>query len=216
MNTKYLTNTWQGLLQMIVFLVGHGYHYYHIEYLPAKKQDKYVEIDRKIITKYQTEKTKYQRAYAKRKKLANFMYLRWENIAIILHTNGSFAEGIIADDKFNDVKHQPIFLKISDLVAFDIQFVNKKGQAERTVTVRMSREMYQGQKDHLFTIAQTKSKKIMIAEYDKLNGLPAWAGIIAQKRRLAQHLVKMAEKNFVQLEQRELRINDKRKIVSIW
>lgn len=86
---KYLCNNWQALLEQIVNLCGNGYYYYHISYLPVRKKEKRKEIDKKIIEKYNLEKdTKDKRYQRKKKGLANFAFLRWEHILVILHTEG--------------------------------------------------------------------------------------------------------------------------------
>lgn len=104
-----------------MYLVSRGYFYHCVIYLPQKKTDKFLQIDQKLISKYAADKSKYQRARQKNKKIANFYYLRWENIAIIMHTLGSL-DGLEYDDKFTDIslKKGKINLGISNLIALDI------------------------------------------------------------------------------------------------
>jgi hypothetical protein len=89
MALNYLCERWQGLLEMMVNLTGNGYHYININYIPDNKKDKYFEIDRKIINKYKLKEDSKDKKYQRKKKgLSNFRYLRWQNIVVIMHTDG--------------------------------------------------------------------------------------------------------------------------------
>lgn len=92
MKLNYLCRNWQSLVENMVDLVGHGYYYVCVIPLPRRKEQKFFEIDYKIMRSYHAfynklqSKDKYYRR--KKKGLANFRYLRWDNIAVVLHTPG--------------------------------------------------------------------------------------------------------------------------------
>lgn len=212
MDTNYMCVSWQALLQMIVHLVGRGYYFYCITHLPEHKRARWSSIDRKLIARYQTDKSKFQRARCKSKKTANFFYLRWENISILLHTAGELGN-IEYIDHFTDIRHQPIHLAISDLISFAIgvNAMQTKGEIKNKVFVRLSRESYRGVKDELAECAKSTNKYIMKMAYDRLNGLPAYSGIINQKRNLAKFLSIQAKRHGSDLKASQLRIHTRLK-----
>jgi len=212
----YLCDSWQGLLQQLVYLVGRGYIYWHVTYFPMNKQKKWEQIDEKLIKKYGTDKSKWQRSRLKVKGMANFMYLRWKQIAVILHTNGDLPEDFSLNDPFSDIRYRHLTLKISELTSFDIQYIQKSGYQDYTVTVRFSKEMYRGLKDELYEVSKIKDPNLMKKTFEKINGFPAWAGIVSQRRFLAKYLVKQARKNDVKLNESELKIKDRRVPVKVW
>jgi hypothetical protein len=210
MGTRYLCATWQGLLQELVYLVGVGYHYYHVTYLPERKKQKWYDIDHKLITKYKADKNKFERARQKRKGIANFFYVRWENVAVILHTEGELEDGVIIDDQFHDICQRPLRIRVSDLVSFDIVKFGDR------YTVKLSKDTYKGLKAELVEVVKTKNRYKIIHAYDRVNGFPAWAGIINQKRLLAEFVCRQADKHGVRLFVKDLRIVDRRKPVKVW
>jgi len=210
MGTRYLAASWQGLVQYVVYLVSRGYYFYHITYFPLKKKDKFEEIDRKLIGKYKTYLSKFQRYRRKAKGLANFAYVRWHNIAIILHTPGEIEEGIVYDDQFHDIRERPLEIKVSDLTALVIRIIDGR------VTVRLSRETYEGLRIVLYETAKTKDKQLMLNEFRKIDAFPSWAGIFEQKKNLARYLVKQARRNEVKMTLGEVHITRKRTPVQVF
>lgn len=208
---KYKTDTYQGLLQMLVYLVARGYFYYCPVDLPEKKKDKWDKIDRKLIEKYQTEKSKWQRHRLKVKKVKNFFYLRWCGLAFILHTEGEAPDGIIHDDTFHDIRKSPMTVKISILTTFVVRCA-KTGE----VSVKLHKDTLQGLRDQLAVVAKYKDPARLLKEFDKINGYPAYAGIIAQKKQLARHVKFVAMVNNMSVNMQEIRINTKRKIYKVW
>jgi len=119
MKLNYLCSSWKSLLEMVNDLAGHGYIYVHVLYLNPKKQDKYLDIDLKLIKKYNAfyNKLKFKDKYYRRKQkgLANFRYLRWENVVVILHTKGK----IILDDDLFMQSNQKKISKDKELICKD-------------------------------------------------------------------------------------------------
>ncbi|NPV92946.1 MAG: hypothetical protein HPY50_19435 [Firmicutes bacterium] len=63
-----------------------------------KKREKWLLIDQKLIKKYQTNKSKGQRHRLRDKGLASTFYLRFDDVALLLHTLGELQPDIKADD----------------------------------------------------------------------------------------------------------------------
>lgn len=206
----YLCDRWQGFIQQTVFLIGRGYHFHCLAILPEKKKERWDEIDKKLIGKYQADKSKFQRARQKQKGTTNFFYLRWDNLALILHTKGVIADGIAYDDRFLDVRDKPLTISISENITLLVYVENGK------VSVKLEKESYRGFKACIEDVCKLKDKRTIIREFDKINGLPAFSGIIDQKRRLATFTAKQAKKHQVDLSPKELRVNTRRKIFKVF
>lgn len=218
MKIKYLCGSWQGLVQQVVYLVGRGYYFHCVTELPEKKRDKWEQIDQKLIGKYSADKSKWQRARQKGKKTANFYYLRWNNLSVLLHTLGSIESGSSYDDNFKDIRDKKGRLKIqiSKLIGLEIFLGDCKKGGSRQVTVKLDKDTYTGFKAIFDDVAATKNVKYMVKEFDKLNGFPAWGGIIKQKRELARFIVNRARHHQADLKQEQLRINGYRKPVKVF
>lgn len=197
MKINYLCNSWQYLLQQLVYLVGRGYYYYHVGYIKIDKLDKAKKIDEKIINKYNINLSKDQRARRKKKKLANFYYLRWNCIFIILHTDGNL--DIELDDSFYDmrVKHKEadrLKIKVSEVLEFNIALQYKNSSDKRSVTVTLSNSTYKNFKAEIEEFIQQKQVKKLEQFFENLRGLPAWNGVIKQEYKLLEEVYKLAKK----------------------
>lgn len=206
---NYLAGSWQGFIQEIVYLVGRGYLFYHVTELPERKRYRWPEIDRKLIGKYETKKSKFQRYRLKEKRVANFFYLRYESTAIIMHTHGS-TDHVMYDDKFSDVCELPVMLKVGDNISLVI-YVN-----DEVCSVRFLKETYAGFKAVMADVAKTRNRWEIIKTFNLINGIPAYSGIVEQKKRLALWTVKQARKHQVALRKADLRVNTRRKIYKVW
>lgn len=165
-----------------------------------------------MIAKYGIDKSKFQRARLKKKGVANFIFLRWERCAWILRSTGMVTDDIVCDDRFFPVMDRPIEVKVSD----DVQLKVGRFGVDKRVSVRMCKDTYQGFKALLWDVAKVKSRERCVREFDKINGLPAWKGIIEQKVMLAAYLVKQARRHQVKLAVGDLRVNTKRKVYPVW
>ncbi|MDQ0808032.1 hypothetical protein [Priestia megaterium] len=221
MSTKYLNYeviSWQGLIQMIVYLLGRGYYHWHLIYLPESKQDKWESIDKKLIAKYGMDISKYTRRDRKKRKIANFYYLRWQHIAILLHTDGEITSKVKASiaklddtiDEFYDIRKTHMLLSIGDVSTYEIY------EHQDKVVVKLEKQCYRELKTGLIDVAETKNKTRMIKTFDQLNGMPAWSGVYQQKKALAKFLVKQARKNGVKLSLSDLRIVGKRFVYKVF
>lgn len=221
MGTKYLNYeviSWQGLIQMIVYLAGRGYYHWHMIYLPESKQHKWASIDKKLITKYGMDISKYTRRDRKKRNIANFYYLRWEHIAILLHTDGEITGKVQTSiaklndtiDEFFDIRKTHMFLNIGDISTYEIY------KDQDTIVVKLEKQFYRELKTGLMDVAETKNKSRMKHTFNKLNGMPSWSGVYAQKKALAKFLVKQARKNGVKLNLSDLRMVRKRFVYKVF
>jgi len=192
---QYKVVSWQGLLQYISkSLVGKGYYYWHLTELPTSKKYKWEQIDEKLIEKYQTDKSKHQRHRRKAKGEANFMYIRYQGMAFVFHTEGDIPEDVEYSDKFYDTRQNPIFLKVSDEVSFRIQ-LSENGKAH----VALDKDTYLGFKAMLHNVSKRKNPELLKSSYNRINGIPSYSGVLKQKKQLAEYCVKQAEKNDIRI-----------------
>ena len=205
----YLVKSWQALMHQLVFLAGQGYIHYYVAYLPPHKKEKFDGIDKKLIAKYQTNVSKYQRYRFKQKNQANFIYLRWEHIAVIVHTNGNIhpIEGM---DSFKNLRDGAMVIQLSKYLALSVVTHNGK------TTVRFSKESYRTLKSHIATYAKHKQKGKIIETIQKLNGVPAYRGVFEQKRQLVEFAISELEKNGVYATIHEFRVTNKRKLYTVF
>lgn len=211
---EYLCSSWQGLLQQLAWLLSRGYWYHHVTYLPERKRDRWESIDKKLIAKYGTDLSKWQRARRRKKGLANFAYLRWENVAVLMHTAGDIPSDIVYDDHFRDFrakgKKNRLKIQISPLVGFEF-YLDDKG-----ITVKLDKATFRGIKDSLEEVISTKDVEKIRKEFNKINGFPAYRGIVCQKVQLAKYVVKKAGHHQVKLSASDLRINTYKPYVPVF
>ena len=211
---EYICASWQGLLQQLAWLLSRGYWYHHVTYLPERKRDRWERIDQKLIKKYGCDKTKWQRARLKKKGVANFYYLRWENVAVLMHTSGDIPSDIVYDDTFRNImakgKKNRLKVQISPLVGFEF-YLDDKG-----ITVKLDKQTYAGIKDHLETVVATKNVAKIVHEYNKLNGFPAFRGIVRQKIELAKFILNRAGHHQIRLSPQDLRIITYKPFVTVF
>lgn len=261
MKLTYLCRSWQSFLENLVDLIGHGYYYVCVNPLPRRKEQRFLEIDFKIMHSYQAfynklqSKDKYYRR--KKKGLANFRYLRWDNIAVVLHTPGMiicndehyvlnttkrkkskdrkfltvnqakqqqqglkyYAENYTIEytEKFQDVRYSPVTLQISDNLHLEIRLMDKvrmeggKKRVRKQVTIRMTKDMYSAKLVELLESVEQKAYNRLIYQWEMLNNLPNWAGIIEQKKRMKQVILNHAKKHHFKLKPDKFEITTFRK-----
>lgn len=218
---QYQCATWQGLIQELVYLVGRGYYFYCIVPLNFKKCGKnWAKTDKKLIKKYEMNISKFQRARKKKKGKSNFYYLRWQHVAIMLHTAGD-VDSTVYNDRFLDLRERQkkIVLKISDLIWLQINLGAPKNDNKRHIEVRLYKDSYNGFKDNLERVIQLKNKEMIFNEFNKINGIPAWAGIIKQKQLLYNFMLRKCKSNSVKLNNEDkpkIRILTKRNVVKVF
>lgn len=195
----YIPTSWQGFVQQLNFLITRsGYKYFHVVYYPEHKQDKWEKIDEKLINKYQTNLSVKQRSTNKSKGNANFMFLRYENNAVILMATNKFEgvktqvrEGVVIDDEFFDIENKHLKLYFGRMTSLKLHNV------DGVITVSMTNNMFQDKAAMLIEVAKEKNLKKAIYEFGKLNGLPAWGGINDQKFQLLDVIVQELKRHNV-------------------
>ena len=196
MKVDYLCNSWQYLLQQLVFLIGKGYYKYHCGFIPEGKEYKAVNIDKKIINKYNINLSKDQRYRRKKKKLSNFYYLRWKNQFFILQTDGELDVEI--DDEFFDIRiKQKESNRLSVVVSENMKFnlsMRYKEKSKYSVTVSFSNETYKDLKAEIEELIQHKQTKKLENLFENLRGIPAWQGVIKQEYKLLEEVYRYAKK----------------------
>lgn len=207
---NYECQSWQGLLQQLVQLPGKGYHFYRMQQLPEQKKDSWRDIDNKLILKFRAGLSKFQRARQKVKKIANYKYLRWNGTIIIMHTLGTVPESLRCEE-FRLVKKEPIPIKVSDNIAMLVYFDEETCK----FSARLSNESYRGFKAVLDNACKLNRERVKV-EFGKLNGLPAWHGIISQKKALARYAIQEARRHNIQICRADLRLATMRKIYPIY
>lgn len=191
--------SWQGLLQYVSKnLISRGYYYWHLTELPIHKQNKWGEIDKKLITKYQTNKTKFQRHRRKAKGEANFIYVRWGKLALIFHTEGAVPDDVDYSDNFFDIRQSPIFLQVGDETTFVIELAGN-GKAH----IKLDKDTYQGLKACIFNTAKRQNPEILKRTFQIVNGFPSYSGILKQKKMLRDYCVKQAKKNMITIKTKD-------------
>ncbi|WP_349407192.1 hypothetical protein [Clostridium perfringens] len=191
MKIDYLCNSWQFMLQQIVYLVSKGYIYYSLGEIPLDKSNKARSIDSKIIHKYNMDLSKHQRTRRKQKKLANFYYLRWKNQFVILRTEGKLEEPV--DDVFYNIKSgskggNKFKINIGKELSVNIVLVNGKA------TVVLDKGTYKDIKTELDELVKNKQIGKLYKRFSMLNSIPAWSGIVKQKFLLQEEIFKAAKK----------------------
>jgi hypothetical protein len=205
-----IAGTWQGYLQQIVQYVGHGnYWYCQVEY-PEKKRPVFTKIDEKLIWKYAADMSKFQRARRKRAGHASFCFLRWERFALIVRNQSELPGDLCADDPdvFFDIRDTPLRIKVSENVLLIVIHHGK-------VRVRMAAETYQGFKACIANAAAARNSRLMAWEYSRANGLPAYEGIIEQRRRLRTFTIEIARRHQIPLDEGKLRVMTSLKKVKV-
>jgi len=212
MGYTYEVDSWQGILQQLVNYTSLGYtRYCEVEY-PERKRGQFSTIDRKIIAKYQADKSKDQRSRLKKKGYANFVFMRWAKYAWILQSPGVVREDILYDDIFHSLTGSPIEVRGGPETLLVVGLFGRKVG----VSVKMSKDTYRNVRAGLMEVACSGNRNQCVREFNKLNGLPAWHGIVEQKVRLAQYLVKQAGSHQMKISKRDLRIYTRRKVYPVW
>jgi len=204
---KHVAESWQGLIQGLVTWVSHGYYFVCKTHYPDHKDQS--AIDEKLIRKYRAdlEKTKKWRV-RKETGAAMFALIRLRGTAYLLHTEGTLPS--VYDDRFIDLRIEPLTVRVSESIVFEI--LVKHGKTE----VCLSGRTYEWMKAGLADAVQTRSKTRIIAQFERLNGLPAYHGIVAQKVAIATWLLQEAHGRRVWIGRKDLRVGTRRRITRVY
>lgn len=190
-------------IDYIVNAVSNGkYLYYQINYIPENKavnEDYLNKLDEKMSNKYNANLTKNQRLNLRRKDASRHLYVRYKNIVILLKTEG-FTE-VAENEKWKDIRKEKINLKITDNVIYNIGLGQGKSSKNKTlnskITVTLSKDTLNLIKvSCLEAIRYKKSIRLLLYEWNKVNGFNGWSGINLQKQQLRDYLVNEVCRNF--------------------
>jgi len=213
MRKVYLCVSWQGLIQQTVALLGLGYKKYQL-LSPAGSltDERWRKIDKRIIKIFdlsgQTRNTRYKN---KKCGIANFIYLRWENIAIILRTQGEIKD-YQETEKFLDIS-KGIIIRISDEISFKIGYA--AGEAGK-ITCRLEKHCFQELLGDLLILLEHKKINELIYRFSILNNLPAYKGIIEQKHQIRNTVLKNAKKHNIKLNMENFFIFTRKKMYKVF
>lgn len=175
-----LLSNWTEYIRQVLNFAGHGYEYYCPIVIPAKKEGKLIQIDKKIIDKYpMCEWGKDQRYRAKKANKANYVYLRWRFNSIIMHTSGQ--EYVPEDpDRFYYMAQVPYNVSIGNWVEIKVS----KAKTGKKYTAYLSKNSYRNIKALLKENIEHKQWDTFEKHYYRLQGLPAFSGILGQMGEL--------------------------------
>jgi len=205
----YEDESWQSFLEQIIRLISrHGYPYFSLSIYPLTKFSKCLEIDKKLIAKYHADSTTMQRYRSRKKGFCSYYFIRWKQYAILFRSTGQVPPSIVQDDTFLSIATHSLKIRIGESIV--VQIVQNDGRT----TAKLDEETYKGLKAKLFYAAndaqKKRSAKPLVTEYNKLNGLPTWRGILQQKSRLKRYCAKLANERGVTLNTSDLRFRIRR------
>ena len=105
MNYRYLTHSISGFIQQTaVCYVQRGYWFYVLGHIPKDKNP--LEVDQKLLEKYQIGMSKFQRCRRKKAGIASVQYIRYQNTFLLLATEGNHP--IFHQEQIQDARTAPI------------------------------------------------------------------------------------------------------------
>ncbi|QEM68771.1 hypothetical protein FO488_11795 [Geobacter sp. FeAm09] len=206
---KHACTTWQGFLQQLITLISHGYRYYCLTEYPIKKQDKWETSDMKLIKKYDADIGKDKRYRNQQKGRANYTFLRWGKIALILRSAGEYEE---AGDRFVDIREKDLVLEVGDTMRIRIVHEGSKGR----VTAYLEKQVYRDIKAELLDHCRHRRLDVLKGRFAALNGLPGYSGITQQKAGLVTDIIREGKKHGVTLQRKDFPIRTSRKIYKVF
>ncbi|BCS52656.1 hypothetical protein [Geobacter sp. SVR] len=202
---RYQAADWQGYVQQIVNLMGHGYQDYCLVKLPMKKQAEWGTIDQRIAGKYCADLGKDKRYRRQLKGLANYAYLRWEDAAVILRTNG---EPLPTTDRFVSLHDKPLQVRVGESTVLKVVPASHKG---RKVTVYLAKDKYREIKAGLLDNVRHRQLDVLHGAFSRLDGLPPYAGIVRQKAELVTAIVLEGKRHGLKLCRKDFPFRTKRR-----
>jgi len=107
MQYRCVASSPEGLVQQVaVCYLRHGYWWYVSGRIPKGKDPE--AVDRKLIEKYEIALTERQRAYRKKRGLANMQYIRYGHWFLLLATAGHHRFKQDERDQIRDCRRHPI------------------------------------------------------------------------------------------------------------
>src|SRR5262245_33019035 len=172
---RYIADTEAGFIrQLAVSYVGSGFWFYKTGRIPDRKDP--TRTDKRLLSRYRVDISKWARARRKQAGLGNVHYLRHEHFFVLLASHG--AHRFFTDEDFKDCRRVPI-----RVFGYEVSFrmgVDGKGHP----SVRISREEYKRAMAYFESIACRRSA---IALGRELGALP-WEPYAPVRRQLLKIL----------------------------
>lgn len=150
--------------QNIIKRANSGYIYCAMVNYPLKKQDKWTAIDKKLTKKLNLGLTRSQRAYRKKKKIANYFACRFRSCVFLQKTLG---ESLESDDEcWQNIAVKPIQLKITVHLELTVGFYPN---LSKKCVIKLSKQCFRDLKALAKLGSDRKDKRI----YKQLKDLPA-------------------------------------------
>lgn len=169
------TKTLKEFTKEIIKYLGSGYKYAKVAYIPPKKRHRSHEIAKKVSDYYQTDLTRGKRQHRRRKNLANYGAVMFQDrVIVILRTAGEHND---QPNEFREV--HKLEVQLSEWIGL-IFFRNETGRW----TCRVSRETFRRVKADLqLAIKNGNGRNYNLMKTMWLN-LPYWKGIGRQSSEL--------------------------------
>lgn len=172
---RYETTSVTGFVQRIATcLLRHGYYYYVQGQVKEGRDPR--AIDRKLLEKYEVVQSEWTRARRKELGLANLQYVRFENVWVLLATDGLHEMKSMERRQLRDIREAPIQIGGYSIYLKRGDFKKKTSPDEEPVKddrwharVLISRERYKELRAYFLDIACHRSADGLVAE---LNALP--------------------------------------------
>lgn len=173
MNTKFLADSTEGVVQLIAAsYLRHGYYWYVTGQIPRGKDP--TKTDEKLMSKYGTDVTEWERARRKKSGIANAKYIRLDDWFIILVTDGHHpikqpeskgGEG----SQLKDCRRHPIRIQ-GYSISYRRGGVTPKGGADPKwhAHVRIDRPTYKQLKSHFESIAMHRNGGALALELSRI------------------------------------------------
>lgn len=160
---QYVATSVAGFIQQLaVGYITKGYYFYVAGVIPAHKNP--ALTDRKILSAYGIEVSKWTRARRKKEGFANVHYLRFENFYVIIANHG--LHPFFADEarRLRDIRKSPIAFK-----SYSIGCRRARGGGAWHASVRIHRERERELNSYYQKYASLRS---VVELYGELRSLP--------------------------------------------
>ena len=213
MKNTYLCRSWQGLIQQIIALVSKGYDEYQLLTPPGNlTEERLSKIDKRILEVFDIDKLTRNIRYTNKKQgIPNFIYLRWNMVAIILKTKGELTENI-KNEKFT-ASAKGILIEVSEITFMKIGYA--AGETGK-YTCRLEKHSYNEILGDLLISLEQKRMYELRYMFSILNNLPAYKGVIEQKFEIRKTLFKTAKKHNIKLEKKHFCVYTRRKMHKVF
>lgn len=143
----------EGFIQQLaVSYVRHGYYWYVTGEIDKRKDPR--AVDAKLIQRYGITAKKWERAYRKKKGLANMQYIRFERFFVLMASEGEHVFKSREQAQIRDVRKNAIRYG-------GYQVAHRGGH----VQIRIDDETYQLLKSYYVDLAVRRRKDFMIEEF---------------------------------------------------